>query len=52
MNAGAAEIARVAERIRADGKGKTHDCLIGISGGVDSSYVTYIAKEKLGSATR
>lgn len=45
---GAAEIARVAERIRADGKGKTHDCLIGISGGVDSSYVTYIAKEKLG----
>jgi N-acetyl sugar amidotransferase len=45
---GAAEIARVAERIRAEGKGKTHDCLIGISGGVDSSYVTYIAKEKLG----
>jgi N-acetyl sugar amidotransferase len=45
---GAAEIARVAERIRTEGKGKTHDCLIGISGGVDSSYVTYIAKEKLG----
>jgi N-acetyl sugar amidotransferase len=45
---GAAEIARVAERIRTEGKGRTHDCLIGISGGVDSSYVTYIAKEKLG----
>ena len=45
---GAAEIGRVAERIRTEGKGKTHDCLIGISGGVDSSYVTYIAKEKLG----
>jgi len=25
-----------------------HDCIIGISGGLDSSYVTYIAKEKFG----
>jgi N-acetyl sugar amidotransferase len=36
------------ERIKRDGKGKTHDCLIGLSGGVDSSYVTYLAKEKFG----
>jgi N-acetyl sugar amidotransferase len=36
------------EKIKRDGKGKEHDCLIGISGGVDSSYLTYIAVEKLG----
>jgi len=40
-------MAQVAEIKRA-GKGKDHDCLIGISGGVDSSYVTYLAKEKFG----
>jgi N-acetyl sugar amidotransferase len=39
---------RIAERIRADGKGRDHDCLIGMSGGVDSSYVTVLAKEKMG----
>jgi len=44
---GEKEIARVAERIRRDGQGRDHDCLIGISGGVDSSYVTYLAKETL-----
>jgi N-acetyl sugar amidotransferase len=36
------------EKIRRDGQGRSHDCLIGISGGVDSSYLTYIAKEKFG----
>lgn len=35
-------------KIKKDGQGKDHDCLIGISGGLDSSYVTYIAKEKFG----
>jgi len=35
------------DKIKSDGKNKKHDCLIGISGGVDSSYLTYIAKEKL-----
>lgn len=35
-------------KIKKDGEGKPHDCLIGLSGGVDSSYVAYIAKEKLG----
>lgn len=29
------------ERIKADGRGKPYDCIIGISGGVDSSYVAY-----------
>lgn len=32
--------------IKEYGKGKKYDCLIGLSGGVDSSYVAYIAKQK------
>ena len=35
-------------KIKEHGKQHDHDCLIGISGGVDSSYVAYIAKEKFG----
>jgi N-acetyl sugar amidotransferase len=42
------EIMPVIEKIKAEGKGRDHDCIIGISGGLDSSYVTYIAKEKFG----
>jgi len=41
-------IAPVIDKIRRHGRGKDHDCLIGISGGVDSSYVTFVAKEKFG----
>ena len=36
------------DKIKREGKNKPHDCLIGLSGGIDSSYVTYIAKEKFG----
>ncbi len=45
---GEREIMAVVERMKRDGKGRDHDCLIGLSGGVDSSYVTYLAKEKFG----
>jgi N-acetyl sugar amidotransferase len=45
---GAAELAALAEKIKAQGKGKDFDCIIGLSGGLDSSYATYIAKEKMG----
>jgi N-acetyl sugar amidotransferase len=45
---GAAELAKIVDKIKAEGKGRDHDCIIGISGGVDSSYLTYFAKEKLG----
>ncbi|WP_256003210.1 N-acetyl sugar amidotransferase [Pedobacter deserti] len=31
-------------RIKAAGKGKDYDCLIGVSGGVDSTYVAYLVK--------
>jgi len=45
---GQAELQEIANKIRAAGKGRSHDCIIGVSGGVDSSYVTFVAKEKLG----
>jgi N-acetyl sugar amidotransferase len=45
---GEKELAEICERIKKDGRGRDHDCLIGISGGVDSSQVAYMAKEKLG----
>lgn len=34
----------LSERIRQDGKGKPYDCVMGLSGGVDSTYVAYQAK--------
>jgi N-acetyl sugar amidotransferase len=38
----------IVELIKRAGTGKDFDCIIGMSGGIDSSYLTYIAKEKLG----
>lgn len=45
---GARELDTVVAKIKEAGEGKNFDCIIGMSGGVDSSYLTYIAKEKLG----
>lgn len=45
---GEKELFKTVEKIKAQGKGKDFDCIIGLSGGLDSSYLTYIAKEKLG----
>ncbi|MES2588758.1 MAG: N-acetyl sugar amidotransferase, partial [Bacteroidota bacterium] len=33
------------EKIKKSGRGKEYDCVIGISGGVDSSYAVWIAKK-------
>jgi N-acetyl sugar amidotransferase len=32
------------KQIRANGKGKEYDCIVGLSGGVDSTYAAYILK--------
>lgn len=42
------ELLSIAEKIRLDTRGRKYNCIIGISGGTDSSYLTYIVKEKLG----
>src|SRR5688500_13027084 len=36
---------RIIEEMKRAGKGKDYDCIIGLSGGIDSSYAAYIAKE-------
>lgn len=43
--AGLREIEKIAEKIRLDGQGKQYDCVIGVSGGVDSTYVAYAVKK-------
>ena len=35
----------VVERIKSSGKGKKYDCIMGLSGGVDSTYLAYKAKQ-------
>lgn len=45
---GAEKLHEIVEQIKKEGEGKKFDCIIGISGGVDSSYLLYYAKEKLG----
>jgi N-acetyl sugar amidotransferase len=45
---GQAELERMVEKIQNAGKGRDFDCIIGMSGGIDSSYLVYAAKEKLG----
>jgi N-acetyl sugar amidotransferase len=45
---GKIELMKIASKIKKDGIGKDFDCIIGLSGGLDSSYVAYIAKEVMG----
>jgi N-acetyl sugar amidotransferase len=43
--AGEAKLAEIVEQIKRDGKGKKYDCVVGVSGGTDSSYMLYKAVE-------
>ena len=38
-------LAAIIAEIKAWGKGREYDCILGLSGGVDSSFVAYKAKE-------
>ncbi len=42
---GRAILERQAEQIRREGKGKDYDCVVGVSGGCDSSYLVWLAKD-------
>ncbi|HEX7755230.1 MAG TPA: N-acetyl sugar amidotransferase [Niabella sp.] len=45
---GWSKLQEIVKRIKKEGEGKEFDCIIGMSGGIDSSYLVYAAKEKLG----
>jgi N-acetyl sugar amidotransferase len=42
---GRARLERLADRIRRDGRHKPYDVVVGVSGGCDSSYMLYLAKD-------
>lgn len=42
------QLNKIIKQIKSDGKKKKYDCIIGLSGGVDSSYLAYIAIKQLG----
>jgi N-acetyl sugar amidotransferase len=42
---GKADWERIVSKIRKSGKGKRYDCIIGVSGGTDSSYLLHLGKE-------
>lgn len=46
MPEGEQKIDEIIEQIKKDGKGKKYDCVIGVSGGTDSSYMVYWALKK------
>lgn len=46
--AGAERLERLVADIKRAGKRATYDCLIGLSGGVDSSYVAYLVAKRFG----
>jgi N-acetyl sugar amidotransferase len=42
------ELMKIADKIKKTNKNSDFDCIIGLSGGLDSSYVAYVAKEIMG----
>lgn len=45
---GEQQLTKLVKKIKASGKGKEFDCLLGLSGGVDSSYMLHLAVTKFG----
>lgn len=45
---GKTQLNQIVAEIKKHGQGREYDCIIGLSGGVDSSYLAYYAIEKLG----
>lgn len=39
------QLEKITSEIKKNGKNKEYDCIIGVSGGVDSTYVAYLVKE-------
>jgi N-acetyl sugar amidotransferase len=46
--AGQEKLNAMIERIKKEGTGRDYDCIIGVSGGVDSTYVAYLVKKVYG----
>ena len=42
---GKREVARMLDEMKKDGSGKKYDCILGVSGGVDSTYLAWWAKQ-------
>tara|TARA_B110000977_G_scaffold186713_1_gene252997 strand:- start:745 stop:1848 length:1104 start_codon:yes stop_codon:yes gene_type:complete len=42
------ELTQLALKIKSEGKDQDFDCILGLSGGLDSSYAAYMIKEKMG----
>ena len=42
---GKKKLEKFAEEIKSEGRNKPYDCIVGLSGGVDSTYVAWVAKE-------
>lgn len=45
---GEKDLWEIIDKIKKAGKGKDFDCIMGMSGGIDSSYLLYVMKEKYG----
>ena len=39
---------KIVDKIKSDGRRKRYDCIIGVSGGTDSSYLLHAAKKNYG----
>ena len=43
---GEKELKKIIKKIKKHGEGKEFDCIMGMSGGIDSSYLLYVMTEK------